>query len=270
MIKKIIFTISFIITSICGNAQKNINNYKYIIIPNSFEFSKSEDQYQLNSLSEFLFKKYGYEAYLIDNVPEDIKSDRCLALTADVYNEEKTMFKTRVEVILKDCYGEVVIKSKIGESRLKEYPKAYNQALRDAFETFKNLNYKYVAKEEVEGALKEEKATVMEVVAKEKEITKEDTKVAVSKVEVKDEETEDVVSSIKETTSELYYAQAITNGFQLVNSEPKVIMILLTTYAKDVFLVKDKNAIVFNKDGQWIYSQNEGTSLEVRVLDIKF
>ncbi|QNK76190.1 hypothetical protein H7F37_08470 [Winogradskyella sp. PAMC22761] len=269
MIKKIIFTISFVIISICGNAQKNINDYKYIIIPNSFEFSNSDDQYQLNSLTEFLFNKYGYEAYLIDDVPEEIKSDRCLALTADVSNEEKTMFKTKVEVILKDCYGEVVMKSKIGESRLKEYPKAYNQALRGAFETFKKINYKYVAKEEVVETLKEEKPTVMKV-AKQKETTEENTKVAVSKIEVNDEEAEDVVSSINETTSELYYAQAITNGFQLVNSEPKVVMVLLTTYAKDVFLVKDKNAIVFNKDGQWVYSQNEGTSLEVRVLDIKF
>ena len=74
MLKKIVFTVSFILISFYGIAQKNINNYKYIILPTSFEFSKSEDQYQLNSLLKFLFNKYGYEAYFgNDDLPQMLK-----------------------------------------------------------------------------------------------------------------------------------------------------------------------------------------------------
>ncbi len=48
MFRKIIFTVLFMLISFYGTAQKDINNYKYIIVPKKFDFSKSEDQYQLN------------------------------------------------------------------------------------------------------------------------------------------------------------------------------------------------------------------------------
>ena len=38
----------------------NINDYKYVSVPDRFDFLKTSDQYQLNSLTEFLLKKNGY------------------------------------------------------------------------------------------------------------------------------------------------------------------------------------------------------------------
>ncbi|MFK7834472.1 MAG: hypothetical protein AB8B52_14450 [Winogradskyella sp.] len=260
MFKKIIFAVSFIVLSLLGNAQKNINYYKYVIIPKSFEFSKGEDQYQLNSLLKFLFNKHGYEAYFLDELPEDLKKDRCLGLMAEVSNDESGMFKTKLGIALKDCFENVLMTSKIGESRLKQYDKAYNQALRDAFETFQNLNYIYTAQESLAQTPKEEKQPV-------KEMVKVEEKVAVPSLET---ETNQSASEIKSEISEIFYAQTIPSGFQLVNSEPKVVMILLSTSAKEVFIVKDKNAIVYKNQGKWFYSENDGVSTLEKEVNIKF
>ena len=261
MFKKILFTISFVLISIYGNAQKNINDYKYIIIPKAFEFSKSDDQYQLNSLTKFLFNKYGYKAYAIDELSEDLKKDRCLALTADVSNDEGGMFKTKLEIILKDCYNEEVMRSKIGESRIKEFKKAYHEALRDAFKTFQDLDYKY-----------EGKAVANNMPKSEPQIDEKPMQIAkkVSQTTPKKDTTTKPVEAPSDSNTEIYYAQSILNGYQLVNSEPRIVMVLLNSSAKEVYIVKDKNAIVFKKDGQWIYSENDGKTTSKKVLKIKF
>tara|TARA_R110002049_G_scaffold148175_1_gene311050 strand:- start:6588 stop:7412 length:825 start_codon:yes stop_codon:yes gene_type:complete len=274
MLKKIIFTVSFILISLYGIAQKNINDYKYIIVPKEYNFSKSEDQYQLNSLTKFLFNKYGYDAYFTDELPEDLKSDRCLALMASVTNEKGSMFKTKLQIELKDCYDAVVMTSKIGESRIKTYDKAYSQALRDAFETFKELEYSYVAEEETEKpmvAKAETKADKIETKTVEatKEVSKKEEG-TLTGVLVAEKENNVKVESPNKVKRELYYAQEIANGFQLVNSEPRVVMVLLNTAAIDVFIVKGKNAIVFKEDGFWYYSENDGELGEKKSMNIKF
>ena len=68
----------------------------------------------------------------------------------------------------------------------------------------------------------------------------------------------------------MHYAQEIKNGFQLVNSEPRIVMILLSTAAENVFIVKGKNAIVFKEDGFWYYSENNGELKERKTMNIKF
>ncbi|WP_296384705.1 hypothetical protein [Winogradskyella sp.] len=266
MLKKIIFAISFILISLFATAQKNINHYKYIIIPSSFDFTKGKDQYQLNSLTKFLFNKYGYEAYFVDdNLPDDLKNQRCLALTSEVSNEKSGIFKTKLEIILKDCYGAVVMTSEIGDSKLKKYDRAFNEALREAFETFKNLDYKYVPSEEV---IEVSKPSIEAKLAKTQEIEK--PKETIEKNEVKEEEIKVEPIPIDESNENLYYAQVISNGFQLVNSEPRIVMILLTTAAENVFIVKDRSAIVFKEDGFWFYSENDGKLGEKTMLNIKF
>ena len=257
MYKKIIVTVLFISISCYSTAQKNINNYKYIIVPRIYDFSSSEDQYQLNSLTKFLFNKYGYEAYFMDeDFPKDLRNDRCLALTSVVSKAKGGLLKTKLVIALKDCFGNIVMTSQIGESRLKAFEKSYNQALRAAFETFQTINYKYVpeetTKETAEQASKQSMANEM-------------ANVAISTESV---ETEQEI--LKSLATDIYYAQAIENGFQLVNSEPKIVMILWATAAKNVFLVKDKSAVVFKEDGLWYYSENDGKLGEKQLLNIKF
>ncbi|MEH1008668.1 hypothetical protein VDP25_13045 [Winogradskyella sp. ECml5-4] len=271
MSKKIVVLVLFMLVSWYGVAQKSINDYKYIIVPQKFDFFNTEDQYQLNSLTKFLFNKYGYEAFFagdVDEFPEDLKKNHCLALTAEVTKDKGGIFKTKLLISLKDCYGVTVMTSQIGESRVKEYKKAYNLALRDAFVTFQNFNYKYVPKADV---------MVKPVNAETGSVNESTIKVATPENKIvettKTEEVESVKTEVVSTThdfSDLHYAQEIKNGFQLVNSEPKIVMILLSTAAENVFIVKGKSAIVFKEDGFWYYSENNGELGDKTAMNIKF
>lgn len=277
MFKKTVFIISCILFSFLGTAQNDINNYKYIIVPKTFDLSDGDDQYQLNSLTKFLFNKYGYEAYFIDDdFPADLKNNRCLSLTAELSKENNSMFKTKLEFILKDCFGVVVMKSKLGESRLKKYDRAYNEALRKAFETFQNLDYKYSPSQNqlTQTSLSESTPLKNNGTKSFDNAGLEEVKVAVNSPQlIVLGASESIKTNVKTTeiiSSELYYAQVIENGYQIVNSEPSVVMILLLTALENVFMVKDQSAIVFKEDGFWYYSENNGKLGEKQSLKIKF
>ena len=51
-----------IVTSVFS--QVNLNDYKYVIVPKKYDFLKEADQYQINSLSKFLFNKYGFQTLM--------------------------------------------------------------------------------------------------------------------------------------------------------------------------------------------------------------
>lgn len=255
-------------------AQEEINNYKYIIVSESFAFQDEANQYDLNALLEFLFNKYGYDAYLNgEPLPDDAASIKCLNLQGDVIKIKGGMFKTKVQIELKDCFGKVIATSKIGESRLKEYKKAYTEAIRNAFETFQYFDYKYSAVEESTTETPKSVTTTSNESnvesPKTKVLTDENIKTAIVASEVNDAaKIGSEVISLK--TNELYYAQETSNGYQLVNSEPKSVMILLTTAAENIYIVKGKSAIVFKEDGFWYYSENDGKLGEKKSMNIKF
>lgn len=289
---KAFYIFSFLIMAHFNSfSQNSVNDYKYILIPSQFEFLNQKDQFQINSLTKFLFNKYGYVALMQDEVfPNDLRNNRCLSLTADVVKEDG-LFKTKLRIDLKDCNGNLIQSSQTGETREKEFDKAYNLALRDAFQTFQNMQYEYRPNETI---LFKETSTV------EIKTEKEQEEIALLKEEIKNlkedkteyiivEETipnkkaaEDSIEEVipQETIEPMHiddekeinalYAQSVESGFQIVDSSPKVIMILYATAAKDVFIVKDKNAIVFKKEGQWIYSENDGKTVKETVLHIKF
>lgn len=137
--KNILVVFSFIFTF--HSFGQDLNNYDYVVIPEKFSFLKEADQYQLNSLTKFLFEKYGFEAFLEGEEEFDkLDLDRCEGLYADV-NSESGIFRTRLIVTLKDCRNRQVFVSKEGVSREKDYKTAYQEALRNAFESVKTLSY---------------------------------------------------------------------------------------------------------------------------------
>ena len=62
----------------------------------------------------------------------------------------------------------------------------------------------------------------------------------------------------------------LENGFQIVDTQPKKVMILLNTGTPDVFIVKGKDAIVYKKNGSWIYALNSGNDLKLSDINLKF
>ena len=160
------FLLSLLLTISMGSSMisQSVNDYKYVIIPEKFDFLNEKDQYQMNSLTKFLFNKYGFEAYIAksDNLPLDYTRNGCNALYADIV-EVSGMLRTKLLVKLLDCNDAVVFISEEGSSKLKEYKKSYHEALRRAFESIDDLNYSYkknstvVIEEVISTVVKEEK-----------------------------------------------------------------------------------------------------------------
>ena len=285
--------IVFILVSHLGVfAQAEINAYKYIIIPSKFEFLSSEDQYQINSLTKFLFNKYGYTAFLQnETLPEDLEGNPCLALKANVNEVKGGFLKTKMQIKLLDCNEKVIAESRVGETREKEYSKAYNLVVREAFETFQNFEYTYnpelnsvkdtskmarpmvseaekvKAHKEIE-RLRQENEALKEAQKKEKgasleEAEEVETKVMPSDVSIPEKKT-------TPNTENILYAQPINNGFQVVDTKPKKVMFLITSGLKDTFIVKGKDAMVYKKDGVWMLEDHIGSETIVQEINLKF
>lgn len=261
-------------------AQTELNNYKYIIVSKKFDFLKEANQYQLNGLSKFLFNKYGFQALMEgDDYPEDLIRNRCLALDADVL-KEPGMFKTKLTVELTDCNDRVVYTSKIGESREKDYKTSYTEAVRHAFTSFEAMDYKYEPKaSNLPAATPEVAVTAAKL--KEIEKLKEEIKTlkeekVVEVVVEKPAPTESTVTLTEEVslTGEIatgvLYAQAIKNGFQLVDSTPKVLYRIQKTKLNDVFLVEGKSAVIYKNGNSWVLEKFENNTMKTETLNIKF
>tara|TARA_R110000868_G_scaffold238820_6_gene493292 strand:- start:1016 stop:1873 length:858 start_codon:yes stop_codon:yes gene_type:complete len=266
-------------------SQSNLNAYKYIIVPTRFDFLKEPDQYRLNGLTKFLFEKYGFQALMEgENYPEDYIRNRCLGLKSDLI-KDSGMFKTKLSVQLKDCNDQIVFTTQVGESREKEYSKAYTEALRNAFNSFEGIPYKYEPKPD--DNIVEENITVknnneasQEIQQLKEEIkslkTEKQTEVVPTEmVEIVEDDvqgTEELSQeiTINEHTTGILYAQAIENGFQLVDSSPKVRYKIKTTSLNNVYLVENKSAILHKKGENWILEYYLNGTLKQEELNIKF
>jgi len=278
----IVFTISF-------NSNGQLNDYKYIVIPKQFETFSKQNQFQTSTLLKYLFSDNGYTTVYDDAFPEDLIENGCLALKADLDNNP-TLFATKLNIVLKDCKGQVVFTSMEGRTKEKDYKTAYNEAIRKAFKSFEDLNYKYTPKEEVV-----EKPIVVsfknDVKSLSKEIDKKSSVKIVEEVVVaksgkqqsndSDENTQTENSIIaqkvpnKETLIdkvEVLYAQPTKNGFQLVDSTPKIQFNLIETSVENVFLAThgDKNGVIVNKSGKWFFEYKEEGEKKLKELNIKF
>jgi hypothetical protein len=260
----------FLVTSVFSQA--NLNSYKYIIVAKKFDFLNDANQYRLNELAQFLFEKYGFEAIMEgEDYPEDLLVNRCLGLKADVL-KDSGMFKTRLTIELKDCNDKTVYTSGIGESRQKDYSKAYTESLRNSFKSIEDLDYKYVPNQKV---LALETPKVKNEVAAEIQQLKEEIQNL-----KKEKEVEAVVAApkpvavvkpvSKPVSNGVLYAQAIENGFQLVDNSPKVVYKIKKTGIADVFMVENKSATIYKKGDRWILEYYENNELKQEVLNIKF
>ena len=281
--------ICLVVTSVFS--QSDLNDYKYVIVAKKYDFLKEADQYQLNSLSKFLFNKYGFEALTEgEKYPEDLLKNRCLALNADAL-KDPGMFKTKLAVQLTDCNDQLVYTTNLGVSREKEFKKAYVEAIRDAFKSFETFNYKYQPKEKTTTAKAEESVDKKEVVKEIQKLRQEIESLKKEKLEVVNENQEQVVSiaevkildektpvvekiteitQVNENPSNILYAQETENGFQLVDSSPKVVFKIIITGVNNIFLVENETAIIYKKGDSWILESSESGSSTIKELNIKF
>ncbi|WP_316838994.1 hypothetical protein [Pedobacter gandavensis] len=245
--------ILFLFFTCSGFAQQSLNNYKYVVIPEKFSFLKSPNLYGLNDLAKFLVEQKGFTPYF-DNaeLPADIANNKCQALNLEL-TERKTMFTTNLTFVLKDCQGNILFKSKEGKSREKEYKTSYNFALRDAFTSLDTLNYV---------------ATTMPTTMQ----APQQTAVVAPPVVIPAAVATRPISSEVVAAAGTLYAQPITNGFQLINTEPKVVLTLLNSTVPESFIANNatSHGIVFKRNGEWFFEYYQNNKLMTEKLLIKF
>lgn len=115
---------------------QDTNKYKYVLVPQEFEFLKHPNQYQVNALTAFLLEKYGFDALYEEKIPANM--GLCDVLKVNVHNDS-SLFRSKLYITLENCNDEVVFTSKTGSSREKNYKKSYHEALREAFTSFEEL-----------------------------------------------------------------------------------------------------------------------------------
>lgn len=129
MKKKYVLVALFLGFNVIAWSQKGLNDYSYVIVPEQFEFLDTKDKYQLNSILNFLFNKHGFHSFLSNEIPD---AKRCDGLYADL-ERGKAFLRTKFSIILRDCDDNEIYRSPQGISKLKDFKKAYQDALRKAF-----------------------------------------------------------------------------------------------------------------------------------------
>ncbi|MDQ0640936.1 hypothetical protein QF042_004501 [Pedobacter sp. W3I1] len=252
IMKRYLFIVLLAI-SFSVQAQSNTANYKYILVPEKFNFLKQVNQYGLNTLTKSFFEEKGFTVYF-DNaeIPEEIANDRCKALVVEL-QENNSMFVTNLTLLLKDCKGAVVIKSKAGKSREKEYETSYNLALKDAFTSLNDL--KYVAGNP-SVVTNSPTPTTANIAAKAAPVPAN----------------EPITTTKPEQQEAILYAQPISNGYQLIDATPKIVMTLLKTSVEDCYISNNGNAngVVLKKNGSWFFEYYKNNVLVSEKLSIKF
>lgn len=260
--KRIIFVFA-LFSVVLGFAQSGVNGYKYVIVPEKFDFLKKENQYQVNALTKFLFEKYNFSPIYANDLPAEVEENSCLALRADV-KDNSNMFTTKLNVKLTNCRGEEVFVSEEGKSKEKDFKSAYHDALRKTFESVEALNYAYDPSMAIVGQRRT-------VVTTPQEQTPQKTASGLTGQQKATEKAKNAVApKVVVNTEGVLYAQPTDSGYQLVDSSPQVIFVLQSTSADNVYIIKDKNGMLTKKDGKWIAEYYEGGERVEQELNIKF
>ncbi|MBV1924540.1 MAG: hypothetical protein KUG68_10990, partial [Flavobacteriaceae bacterium] len=147
-------------------AQKTLSDYSYIVIPEQYDFLSEKDKYQINSLTKFLFNKHGFHAYIADEVPENLVT--CDGLKADVVRKNGIIY-TKLQIVINDCHGKEVYRSAFGKSKIKEFSKVFNDALRKSFASIiaLNVNQKDISNSNISNVSEVKNETISTEIVKE-------------------------------------------------------------------------------------------------------
>lgn len=237
-----------LLASLSVQAQTSINNYKYVLVPQRFDFSREDNQYGLNEQLKSFLEQKGFTVYFDNSeIPKELAGDRCNALKAEV-TQRKAIFVTNLTILLKDCQGNIVFKSKEGKSREKEFVVAYGEALKDAYTSLNDAPYAYSGPANVQPRQTETAAPAVVPVA------------------------QPVEATAAAAAPGTLYAQATANGYQLIDTTPKIVLTLLKTSTPDCFIASRGTAhgVVFKRNGEWLFEYYEADKLMAEKLQIKF
>lgn len=240
--KKIILLLCLFIAGF--SFAQNINDYKYIVIPEKFSSQQNKDQYNLNNLAKMMFEKYGFEVYgITDKLPQELALNGCRALYADLVKEPGFM-STNLSIILKSCQNQEVFKSKVGKSKIKDLNRAYGEALRDASYSLDALDYAFSGNDVILGSTLENKS--------------------------------EIVKTTKTTQNKNHenqlIASPIANGFELLDTQKRVVLKIFKTSQPDFYTAQldTISGMFFKKGNDWYFEYYQNEKLISEKLNVKF
>lgn len=301
--KSILLSLIFVV-SLVNEVQAQLDDYKYVVVPKTFDGFKRENQYKTSTLVKHLFTQKGFKTVYDDNLPEDLMINRCLGVYVNLDNQS-SMFTTKTALVLKDCSDTKVFTTIQGRSKQKDYEPSFAEAIENAFRTsISSMPYNYTpsaqeASEPVTVSMKNDvkkleepsilnetiepmvepevlaeqpKPKVVEQVATEEEqsfksIAPEES----SEYRIKDA-AKSSSSSMMKTDIGVLYAQELPNGYQLVDSTPKIRMQLLKSTSPNVYIAESGtiNGVVYTENGKWFFEYYNANELVTEELNIKF
>lgn len=236
---------------------QSINDFRAVIVPLKFDFQKKTNEYRVSTLTKFNLNKAGFEVFYAE---EPNAYDKCSLLYIDVINV-KAFLATKMYFVLKDCNGNEIFKSTTGYTKEKDYQLAYTEAINEAFNSLYAMHYKYTP-----GATPAV-STSTNVVS-----TPSPIAVPVPVVSNASAPVSTVVATNVAANTMVYYAQPTANGYQLVDTTPKVVMKLYKTSKSDYFTaVRDgiQGALLL-KDNEWYFEYYQNEQLMSEKIAIKF
>lgn len=285
---KILALLSFLFIGYFSLYAQDLNPYKYIIVPEKFDFQKTEDQYQVSSLTKFLFNKKGITALLdTQKQPDDLFNNPCMGLKVNVL-DNSNMFSTKLAIQLSDCRNTIVYTTEEGRSKIKDLKKGHHDALRKAFQSIQSLEYSFdqslvqtsgkelqnTEDRETEVSIDETSETVEGVEEIPNPVTKSEESVKVEPLKVIEKVEKDTTvegdESMPLSTANVLYAQEIDNGYQLVDNTPKIIFIALKSPAEDLYYLKNNAGILYKEANNWFVEYYNDKQLVKKQLTIKF
>lgn len=248
---KKLFLLLALVVQLAGFSQKSINDFQYVIVPTKFEFSKDKNPYRLSTFLKAHLERIGFKAYYDETMPPELINNRCNALYANI-DKESAFLATKLVVTLKDCQNNVAFTTKEGKSKEKSFDKAYAEAFENAMVSLSSANYVY------NGSVSEPIPTAS---PKAQEVVSPPAKIETVKT-----------SENIEDYSNYLFAQPIKNGYQLVDSSPKVVLKIYKTSNPDYFTAQSdtKNGALIKKNGEWILEYYKDDQLVSEKLNIKF
>jgi hypothetical protein len=248
---------------------QSINDYKGVIIPMKYDFLKTENQYRLQTITKINLQKAGFQAfYATEAIPSEI-TDRCSLLYVDV-KKENAFLVTKLYVVFKDCYGAEVFKSAIGKSREKEFETSYSEALNEAFLSVYALQYKYNGNTNFSPKTGITTQSVPAVAAPAVSTIPPVAVVAVPVVAASVLKNEPIISENK--SAGLLYAQPTSYGYQLIDSEPKVVMKVYKTSNPASYMATKGSVqgVLVSKDNHWFFEYYQNDKFISEKIDVKF
>lgn len=241
--KKALTIASFLIVAYCFS--QSVNDYKAVIIPLKYDFQNEENQYRLQTFIKMNLSTAGFKAFYSNEVIPPELNDRCKLLTANILKESNFLV-TKLSLVFKDCYGVAIFKSEQGKSREKNFEDAYFEALNNAFKSIYALEYKYKDNPET-------------------------PKIATSATSsLQTEEKGSRAENLENLT--ILFAQPTAYGYQLIDSEPKIIMKVYKTSNPSSFMATKGNVqgVLVLKESNWFFEYYQNDQLVSESINVKF